>query len=125
MTYEETLGALQGMMGKQVLVSIGPVGDPQPRVGMTGVLRRGEESPMMGIMQRLGGAAPDDEGLLFHVGGSDSPGEKNYFSLTKEGFVEAGHSALGGSSLYIECGGLVLTIGTKEEAERALGPPAG
>ena len=94
---------------------------------MAGVLRRGEASPGMDVMQRLGRASPDDEGLLFHVGGADSPAEKNYFSLTKGGFVEAERvvGPFGESFLTIQSGGLRLNIVTKQEAERALGPPPG
>jgi hypothetical protein len=42
--------------------------------------------------------------------------------LTKEGFVEADRvvGAFGESLLYIECGGLLLTIATKDEADRAV-----
>jgi hypothetical protein len=122
MTFEETLLALQELVGEDVMVGarLAASDDPSPLIALSGELRKAVPAPSLDIMQRLGRAAPEDEALQFHVGGTDEPAEKNYFVLRKGTFAEASQDegAFGEGGLYIVAGGLSLTITARDAAER-------
>lgn len=85
MTFEETLSALQGLLGTAVFVGVGPYdagGPALPAVaGIIGELRRAETG-------ELWTAAPGDEHVAFEVGDlRDRRG--GYFALVRSIFLTA------------------------------------
>ena len=129
LTYEQLLSELQALVGKDVLVRVASIHEEGfPVVSLSGELRKAESSAAFPVLQQLGGAPPDDEALMFHVGGADAPAEKTGFTLLRSRFQNAERSPgpFGEEGLSFVCSSIRFMVVSREEAEKHLPqPPAG
>ena len=110
MTYDELLAALQGFLGRRVIVSVGPGDGQAPMVGLLGVLERGEPSPAQEVLEGLGRALPGDEAIMFHLT------SETRITVTRGRHREAGWIDGNSDFLYFDQGGLLLTVAAEDDA---------
>jgi hypothetical protein len=124
MTFEETLRELQTLIGREVVVGVTVDGkSATPAVGIAGELRRAAPTPELSrqLLELTGQAVPDDEAIMFHVGGADEPGRQTYFLLRRSEFTQANLSdTLGVRILHIWSSGVQFIISDREQTDRAL-----
>jgi hypothetical protein len=122
LSFDEALAALEGMLGQDVLVSAGVAGgDAEPAVSLSGELRRADAGLSLEVLQMMGRAQAGDESLMFHVGGSDEPGEQTFFLIRKSEFSDAEWvEGAGHRFLTFTSNGMRFTVVLKGKAEAAL-----
>jgi hypothetical protein len=122
LSFEEALAALEGMLGKDVLVSVGVAGaDAEPAVSLSGELGRADAALSLEVLQMMGRAQTSDESLMFHVGGTDEPGEQTFFLIRRSEFSDAEWvEGAGHRFLSFTSNGMRFTVVLKGEAEAAL-----
>ena len=114
MTWEDVLQTLHGLIGREVLANIAPLGDPAPMVSLIGVLERGEPSRAHEVLHLLGRARPGDEAITFSIAPDNS------VTLSRGRFRQAGkEDGVAGKLVWLEHGGVLFTISDAEQARQA------
>jgi hypothetical protein len=116
-TFDELLGELLRLVGREVIVSVTAVGAiPQiPVASLSGPLRKAAPAASQETSPRTAQAASADEALVAHLGRADDSTETNYFRVRKSDLRAADwlEGAFGERFLLIDLRGVSITLVTR------------